>query len=70
MGVAGERYAIYFPDGGQVMVDLSAAPGVPLAVKWLDVAGGQWCDGGKGEGGGAMTLSCPGAGHWVAVIKR
>ncbi len=32
----GKQYAVYFPDGGAVKLDVSKAKG-PLQVRWLDV---------------------------------
>lgn len=66
----GEQYALYFPNGGSVQLDLRnvAASG---HVYWLDptaqtrlrrvaqpISGGDW-----------RTLTAPADGHWLAVVK-
>ena len=63
----GEQYAVYFPDGGSVGVDLRGAEG-DLRVRWLDVIASQWREAGPLRGGGTATLAAPGGGHWVALI--
>jgi len=37
----GGQYAVYFPDGGDVSLDLSAAEG-PLRLRWYDIGAGRW----------------------------
>ncbi|MGI9456532.1 MAG: hypothetical protein ACR2NU_08215, partial [Aeoliella sp.] len=76
----GESYALYFPNGGSVGLDLSDAPGV-LQRTWISVASGVatrtagvggWTGYGSMEetiqGGAVVTLSAPYKGGWVAVI--
>ncbi len=65
----GERYGVYFPDGGAAGLDLSEAPGA-FTLRWLDVAEGAWRDGGAVSGGETVTLETPGSGHWAAVLLR
>ncbi len=65
----GKEYAIYFPDGGSVDLDLSHASG-ELKAKWLDIASSQWAKEETLKGGGTVTLSPPKAGHWAALIGQ
>ncbi len=78
----GENYAVYFPNGGSVGLDLSEAPGV-LQRTWISVAMGVptrtsgvggWTGYGSMEdtiqGGAIVTLSAPYKGGWVAVIVK
>jgi hypothetical protein len=65
----GKQYAVYFPDGGAVKVDVSAAQG-PLQVRWLDVAHSVWQEPRKVRGAQALELKAPGPGHWVVLILR
>jgi hypothetical protein len=67
--VPGRQYAVYFPDGGTVELNLSAASGA-FAVKWLDVAHSRWGDVHEVEGGGKVDLKPPAEGHWVALLTR
>lgn len=65
--VPGQEYAIYFPDGGEVRVDLSGFNGRPT-LNWLNVLSSEW-SAGQLEGKGDVTIKSPDQGHWVAVIQ-
>jgi hypothetical protein len=65
----GRAYALYFTDGGSVGLDLNNASG-PLEVRWIDIRTGQWGARGTLAGGGIVTVTAPGPGHWVAAIVR
>jgi hypothetical protein len=38
----GVEYAVFFPDGGNVLLDVSATGGKPLTVRWLDIRKSRW----------------------------
>lgn len=63
-----KQYAVYFPNGGSVDLDLSKAKG-QYVLKWLDIAQSRWAREETLEGGGTATLAPPGAGHWAAQIS-
>lgn len=65
----GQEYAVYFPEGGSVALDLSDASG-QLQFHWLDVSNGAWMDAETVQGGGDLALQTPDSGHWVVVIKK
>ncbi len=75
----GERYALYFTNGGSVKLDLSAATG-SFEVTWISVSMGirtqSSATGGYRlmkktiEGGSVVTLSAPYKGGWVAAIVK
>jgi hypothetical protein len=75
----GERYALYFTNGGSVGLDLSAAPG-SFDVTWISVsmgvpirtsaAGGYRQMKKTIEGGRVVTMSAPYKGGWVAAIVK
>ena len=75
----GECYAIYFPNGGSVGLDLSGVTG-SFDVTWISVAmgittqtsaaGGYRLMKKTIEGGGVVTLSAPYKGGWVAAIVK
>jgi len=67
--VPGQQYAVYFPDGGGVELDLSEAEG-RFVLRWLDIAGSAWSDGGTIKGGGTVGLTAPGDGQWVSLLSR
>ncbi|RPJ83032.1 MAG: hypothetical protein EHM18_14965 [Acidobacteria bacterium] len=63
----GVAYALYFPNGGSVALDLQAAPG-RFEVRWIDIGSGEWAKRETIEGGTRTTLSAPAEGHWAAAI--
>jgi len=66
----GSEYAVYFPDGGRVDLDLSRATG-KLTARWLDIARSRWAKDQTLRGGGKVALTPPGKGHWaVRIAKR
>ncbi len=65
----GERYGVYFTDGGRVTLDLSDAEG-EFSVKWLGVGGDGWCSESVSAAGERIVLSAPGSGHWMALVNR
>jgi hypothetical protein len=75
----GERYALYFTNGGSVSLDLSGATG-SFDVTWISVsmgvrtqtsaAGGYRLMKKTTQGGGVVTISAPYKGGWVAAIVK
>jgi hypothetical protein len=65
----GRDYAVYFPDGGSVTVDLGA-PGVEASLTWLDVLTGRWTRPASVEVSPTTSLDAPGSGHWIALVTR
>jgi hypothetical protein len=63
----GKQYAVYFPEGGEVRLDVSAAQG-PLQIRWLDILQSTWHDSLEREGGGTLELKTPGEGQWAVLI--
>jgi hypothetical protein len=63
----GRQYALYFPDGGEVKLDVSATPG-SLEVRWLDINRSRWQEPQTVPGGGTLELEAPAKGHWGVVI--
>jgi hypothetical protein len=65
----GRQYAVYFPDGGTVQLDVSAAQGT-LQVRWLDIARGVWHEPQQIQGGATLELKTPASGHWAVLVRR
>ncbi len=65
--IPGKEYAVYFPAGGSVEIDLSRFRSQP-ELEWLDVLNTQWHTPVKLERG-MVKLETPGKGHWVALIR-
>ena len=68
--IPGEQYAVYFPSGGAVKLDLLAETGA-FSVRWLDIEASAWEEGDKrAQGGGLVSLAAPGAGHWLVLLEK
>lgn len=66
----GRHYALYFPHGGSVRLDLSNAPGT-FALQWISVSeGSRFGDGQSLRGGGAVEIAAPFKGGWVAALVK
>lgn len=66
--VTGQQYALYFPNGGDVTLDVTAAEG-SLSLRWLDVLESRWADAEtEVPGGGHVRLKTPQAGPWAAML--
>lgn len=65
--ISGKQYAVYFPGGGAVKLDVSAADG-PLDVRWLDIERSAWQEA-QTTGGGQLELKAPGPGQWAVLVS-
>lgn len=63
----GSQYAVYFPDGGSVDLNVSEARG-PLTIRWLDLERSLWAEPISANAEGSIRLEPPGRGHWAALI--
>jgi hypothetical protein len=66
---AGEAYALYFPAGGKVRLDLSGAK-CPLRLHWIDITSGEWGPTQNIAGGEIILLAPPGERNWAAAIIK
>ncbi len=64
----GRQYAVYFPDGGEVALDLDDASGL-LELGWYEVDRCRWRDVTEVRAGASVTLQPPGKGQWVAMLR-
>ncbi len=67
--IEGKQYALYFPDGGAVDLDLTSHPG-RFTVQWLDIAQSKWHDPQPVNGSRKIELKAPAAGHWAALLTK
>jgi hypothetical protein len=65
----GKSYAVYFPAGGEVSLDLSSA-GQELILKWINIDTGEWGGSDKIKGGKTSSIKSPGEGNWIAAISN
>ena len=72
----GVEYAVFFPNGGEVILDVLAEPGKQVHLRWLDILKSEW----SGEpinlgaqqatDGSRVKLSTPvKQGYWAVLIK-
>jgi len=64
----GKEYAVYFPDGGEVTVDISSLKGSAV-IRWLKISTSEWKKQQAVQGGRKATLHSPGKGHWAVLIS-
>lgn len=68
--VTDEQYAVYFPDGGSVEIDLPANE-AGWEVRWLSVEDCKWFDSDPEPlDGTPLTVETWALGHWVALVNR
>jgi len=65
----GKEYTVYFPDGGEVMLDTGSLK-KPAAVRWLDIMKSKWEKTQDIESGSELKLRCPSRGYWAALITN
>lgn len=68
----GEQYGVFFPDGGNVLLDVSATGG-PLTVRWLDIRASRWTGAPvtveRGDAGHVRLVTPREEGYWAAVVR-
>jgi len=64
----GKEYAVYFPDGGEVVLDINSLKR-PATIRWLNISTGKWRKQQTLKSALNVTLSPPGKGHWAALIR-
>lgn len=63
----GKQYALYFPDGGEIVLDLAGTTGT-VEIRWLDIIQSSWMESEIIEGGRQATITAPVTGQWAALI--
>ena len=64
----GKEYAVYFTDGGEVGLDVSALK-ASATVRWLDVMKSQWQQEQKVQVRDKLILECPAKGYWAVLVQ-
>ncbi len=65
----GEKYLLYFTDGGSVTLDLRGRP-QDYDMRWISVSTGEWGESMKVTGGKRVEISAPGQLGWVATLVK
>jgi hypothetical protein len=63
----GRQYAIYFPDGGSVLLDLDEGE-EEYHYRWINLDEGKWRDVKSLTAQENVRFQTPGSGHWIVVI--
>ncbi len=74
MAQPGVAYAAFFPDGGDVDLDVSQAAGYALTVRWLQIRESRWADEPllihRADDDRSLRLRTPTEeGYWVALVQ-
>ncbi len=69
----GVQYAVFFPDGGNINLDVSAASGKSFNVRWFDIRSSSWMDENKVEAFSAqgwlpLITPCE-EGYWAVLVS-
>ncbi len=63
----GKYYALYFPAGGEVGLDLFGFEH-DMCLRWINIDTGEWGDEEKITGGKTIIIHSPGTENYAAVI--
>ncbi len=72
----GVEYGLFFPDGGNILLDVSAAGDKPLTIRWLDIRTSRWTGpavpivSADRDASGMLHVITPSEeGYWAAHIR-
>ncbi|MYG07949.1 hypothetical protein F4167_15320, partial [Candidatus Poribacteria bacterium] len=66
----GQEYAVYFPNGGSVDINVSAMTDAEmLTVRWLNIAKSEWAQEEEIPFSESITLTAPTETHWAVLIQ-
>lgn len=65
----GKVYVVFFPDKGEVKLDLSEYSN-DFSLKWINVRKGEWATEELTRGGDWVKLKTPGENEWMAVLEK
>ncbi len=65
----GRDYALYFPDGGDVTLDLQGHAG-QFQLRWINISTGDWGAEQTQAGNEKARIAAPASGGWVAAIAK
>ena len=64
-----KEYAVYFPNGGEVALDIRSLK-KSAGIRWLDISAGKWKGPQALKPGRSVILRPPGPGHWVGLLAE
>ena len=63
----GKGYAVYFPDGGEVVLDIGLLK-EPATIRWLEISASKWGKRQALKPAQGVTLRPPDSGSWVVLL--
>jgi hypothetical protein len=64
---SGENLVVYFPDGGDIVFNLTNYPKT-YKLKWLNIEAAEWIRESTIKGGSVIELTAPFMGNWLALL--
>ena len=61
-------YAVYFPNGGQVTLDISRLKKT-ATIRWLEIMKSRWVHPQRVERKNKLTLRCPSKEYWAVLVQ-
>ena len=65
----GEKYVLYFPDIGDVKINLNSYT-YPFEIKWININTGEFGPESILEGGNTVRITTPSQGNWFAIVLK
>jgi hypothetical protein len=65
----GTEYAVYFPDGGEVTLDIGSLER-PAELTWLNILTSRWSDAQPITERKNLKVTCPTRDYWAALVKK
>ena len=68
----GQEYAVYFPNGGSVDINLGVGEAVDTksgTIRWLNISKSEWGQEEEIHFSGSITVSAPTEDHWAVLIQ-
>ena len=69
-GTPGEAYILYFPDGGEVGLELAGSSSIQFSLQWIELATATLGTSSTLSGGQGVSITAPGSGSWVATVTQ
>ena len=66
----GEKYVLYFPEGGSVGLNLNSSTGEQFDLDWINYDNATWGSSALVAGGGIRTVTAPTTAAWIAVLTK
>ena len=66
----GNAYVLFFPEGGEVGVELSDFPDIEFSLEWVELSTATYGTPSTVAGGQVASLEAPGSGPWMATLTR